>query len=431
MKFMIVDDSGSLRSLLKKRLLLKWPEAEITGYDPIREGRPGEDFPWHEYDIVFLDYDLGWKQETGLDWLPAIKRSAPAPCVIMVTGHGSEKIAVRAIRQGADDYLVKYDVVAEKLYEMVQAYLAQRKSSHSPAPLPPAAELAETGGRDPDPAGAGTITPAEKQSLVPRDLPGYKCITMLARGYNASTLLAERLADGKKMVLKVHDLPESGVGVTLKRFMQELNILSGIDHPHIIKVRDRGVAEQYFYYAVDYYPEGDLAGAISRGGITTAQAVSYILQIADGLAALHRAGILHRDIKPNNILFAGADTLVIADLGIAKDLASSEPLTAHGQIIGTPFYMSPEQIESKSIDHRTDIYSLGIVFYELLTGSLPFPGTSILEVAYKHAFDPVPSLPDRLSAWQPVLDRMLAKMPNDRYQDVEQFVHEVMVTGSG
>ncbi|MGH8121100.1 MAG: protein kinase domain-containing protein, partial [Gammaproteobacteria bacterium] len=405
--------------------------AGITGFDPLREGRPGSDFPWREYDIVFLDYDLGRKGETGIDWLPGIKSSVPAPSVIMVTGHGSEKIAVRAIRHGADDYLVKYDVVAEKLFEMVEACLAERKTLHGPAVTRPDVQQPESGGGRQDSAGTGAMEAAEKLPDFHRDLPGYQCLALLAQGYNVSTVLAERHADGRRMVIKVLDLPESGVNVPLKRFMQELTILSGLEHPHIIKVRDRGVTEQYFYYAVDFYPEGDLADAISGGGITPAQAVAYILQIADGLTALHRAGILHRDIKPKNILFADAATLVIADLGIAKDLASSEPLTAHGQVIGTPFYMSPEQIESKIIDHRTDIYSLGVLFYELLTGTLPFPGNSILEVAYKHAFDPVPPLPAHLSAWRPVLDRMLAKSPEDRYLDMEQLVHDVMVTGSG
>ena len=410
MKFLIIDDSGSLRSLLKKRLLQRWPEAVITGYDPLREGRPGNAFPWGTFDIVFLDYDIGLVQETGIDWLPEMKRSTNAPFVIMVTGGGSENVAVRAIRQGADDYLIKYDVVTDKLYEIVAEHLSQRLAGHHPVVTP----------------GAVATVPEPARW----DIPGYTNITELARKLSI-TLLAERLEDGKKVVLKVQNLKDDGSLILLKRFMQELNILSGLDHPHIIKILDHGVTDRYFYYAVNYYAQGDLAGAISRGGVTNDMARAYILQIARGLLVLHSAGIVHRDIKPSNILIADADTLVIADLGIAKDLSCAEALTSHGQVMGTPYYMSPEQINSKELDHRSDIYSLGILFHELLTGSLPFPGSSIMEVAYKHAYDPPPPLPQGLAIYQPIMDRMLKKAPEDRYQDLEQFIHDVTNAGSG
>ena len=429
MKFLIIDDSGSLRSLLKKRLLQRWPEAVITGYDPRREGRPGDDFSWDEFDIVFLDYDLGLKQETGIDWLPKVKQSVHAPSVIMVTGHGSENIAVRAIRQGADDYLIKYDVVAEKLYEMVEACLAQRQTTRNAPPNLPVAQQTDPRG-NPQDSGTDAATMAHTPESLRWDIPGYQCITEIARGL-ATTLLAERHEDGKRVVLKVHNLHDTGASVVLKRFMQELNILSDLDHPNIIKVLDHGVTEQYFYYAVDYYPKGDLADAIKSGRLTTENTVAYVLQIARGLAAVHSAGILHRDIKPNNILFMNADTVVIADLGIAKDLACTESLTVDGQVMGTPFYMSPEQIGSKVIDRHSDIYSLGVLFFEMLTGDRPFPGSSIMEVAYKHVFDPAPPLPAALAVYQPILDKMLAKVPADRYRDVEQFIHDVTNTGSG
>ena len=410
MKFLIIDDSGSLRTLLKKRLLQKWPEAEITGHDPLRDGRPGSAFPWETFDIVFLDYDLGLAQETGIDWLPDMKRSANAPFVIMVTGGGNENVAVRAIRQGANEYLIKYDVVTDKLYEIVAEHLAQRQTGHNPVVTP------------------GVVVPAPGSARW--DIPGYANITELARKLSI-TLLAERLEDGKKVVLKVQNLQGESSPIMLKRFIQELNILSGLDHPHIIKILDHGVTERYFYYAVNYYAQGDLADTISRGGVTSDKARAYILQLARGLSVLHNAGIVHRDIKPSNILIADADTLVIADLGIAKDLSCAEALTSHGQVMGTPFYMSPEQINSKELDYRSDIYSLGILFHELLTGSLPFPGSSIMEVAYKHAYDTPPPLPETLAIYQPILDRMLKKSPEDRYQNLEQFIHDVTNLGSG
>jgi ActR/RegA family two-component response regulator len=425
-KILIVDDAGSIRSLLKKRLLQRWPDAEITGYDPIRERRPDNAFPWGDFDIVFLDYELGLEQETGIDWLPWIKRTSPAPYVIMVTGMGSESVAVHAIRQGADDYLIKYDVVTDKLYETVEEFLSRRTAgtnSESELPVLNRADnekvLLATG------TGI-TFTPFDPASW---DIPGYKYIEKLARRLSM-TLLAERIEDGKKVVLKVQYLKEDSPVVLLKRFMQELTILAEIDHPHIIRILDRGITDRYFFYAVNYYPQGDLLGAIRGGGVTPAMARRYILQIAGGLSALHRAGIVHRDIKPSNILFAATDSLVITDLGIAKDLSCAEALTSHGQVMGTPFYMSPEQINSNELDHRSDIYSLGILFHEMLTGTLPFPGSSIMEMAYMHAYDTPPRLPEGIAIYQAVMDRMLAKVPEDRYQDLEQFIQDMSAINS-
>ena len=147
--------------------------------------------------------------------------------------------------------------------------------------------------------------------------------------------------------------------------------------------------------------------------------------IASGLLALHRKGIIHRDIKPSNILFKDADTLIIADLGIAKDLSCNEALTIQGDVLGTPYYMSLEQINGLPVDKRSDIYSLGIVLFELLTGNRPYTGESIMEVIYKHTSHDLPPLPDEVKDWQPVIDKMLAKNPVDRYQDMEEFISAV------
>jgi serine/threonine-protein kinase PpkA len=352
-----------------------------------------------------------------------MKRSRQAPHVIIVTGGGDERVAVRAIRAGADDYLIKYDVVTDKLYEIVEEHLPGQARTH---PAEPGADSIFSRENDSGKVANLPATPAPA-SL---EIPGYKIISVLAQRLS-HTFLADYLADGKKVVLKVQDLRENSSAVLLKRFIQELNILSRLDHPHVIKVLDHGFTDKYFYYAVDYCPQGDLAGAISRGEVTSDKACAYILQIASGLSALHAAGIVHRDLKPGNILFAGADLLVISDLGIAKDLSCAEVLTAHGVIMGTPFYMSPEQINGKELDQRSDIYSMGVIFYEMLTGRLPYQGSSIMEMALKHTYDAPPPLPEALAIYNPVMDRLLQKSPEDRYQDLDQFIQDVSKCTSG
>jgi serine/threonine-protein kinase PpkA len=178
------------------------------------------------------------------------------------------------------------------------------------------------------------------------------------------------------------------------------------------------------YYATEFMARGDLAMRLKSGPV--AEAVNFVAQVASGLTALHRKGIVHRDIKPNNILFKDEKTVVVADLGIAKDLSSSEALTLVGEILGTPYYMSPEQFNGRPVDPRSDMYSLGVVFCQLLTGAVPFQGNSFMEVVYKHNYDPMPALPAELSRFQPLVEKMLAKTPEQRYTDLSEFLADLI-----
>jgi len=406
MRFLIIDDDASLRALLKKRLQQKWPVAVIEAYDPLKSGVPDKNFPWENYNLVFLDYDLGLDDLNGLDVLTSIKQQANAPFVIMVTGHDSVDIAVKAIRQGANDYLIKYDVVTDKLFEMIDDALASGEISQ---------ELKRI-------ATSVQINSGQSQDW---QIPGYTCLSEIRKG-QSTTLLAERIEDKQRVVLKVLSIQDAKSSVVLlKRFALELNILADLDHPNLIKVLDHGVTPNYAWYATEFLAKGDLARRISQEKLTPHQIQNYILLIASGLLALHQKSIVHRDIKPSNILFKDDDSLVIADLGIAKDLACDEAFTIHGDVLGTPYYMSLEQINGSPVDKRSDIYSLGVVLYELLTGDRPFTGESIMEVIYKHTAHDLDSLPDAVKVWQPVIDKMLAKNPADRYQDLEQFISAV------
>jgi serine/threonine protein kinase len=324
----------------------------------------------------------------------------------MVTGHESVDIAVKAIRQGANDYLIKYDVVTDKLFEMINQALASGEISQDLKSIATTAHISSGPSQD-------------------WQIPGYTCISEIRKG-QSTTLLADRDEDKQRVVLKILTIQDAkSSAVMLKRFAQELNILTDIDHPNLIKVLDHGVTQNYAWYATEFMAKGDLARRIAQEKLTVKQIQNYILLIASGLLALHHKGIVHRDIKPSNILFKDDDTLVIADLGIAKDLSCDDAFTIQGDVLGTPYYMSLEQINGTQVDNRSDIYSLGVVLYELLTGVRPFTGSSIMEVIYKHTSHKLPPLPDALKDWQPVVDKMLAKDPGDRYQDLGQFIESV------
>ena len=424
MRFLVIDDSASLRRYLKKRLQDKWLEAEVEGYDPGRRGRPYDQFPWNNYDVVFLDYYLGFEKETGLDWIPRIKKKKPAPAVIMITGEGDESIAAQSIKCGADFYLIKYDLGSELLFETVLQAIADlaptAQDLWQQATVGQTGELNDTKPGETDESSQDTTTEVWK-------IPGYKVLEEIAGGNWSTTLHAKKKDTDSDVILKVQDIHEVTDSSLLKRFMQELNILSDLQHPNVVKILGHGHTDDYAYYVMDYLPNGDLASRIEKGEITVDKAIDYVIQIAKGLSVLHEKDIVHRDMKPSNILFDKDNHPVITDLGIAKDLSSAEELTARGEILGTPFYISPEQINGKPVDKRTDIYSLGVLFYEMLTGERPFHGGSVIEVAYQHAYDEPPPLPVELAAYQPLLEKLLAKNPDDRYESMEDFIAEIDV----
>jgi serine/threonine protein kinase len=147
--------------------------------------------------------------------------------------------------------------------------------------------------------------------------------------------------------------------------------------------------------------------------------------ITYGLDAIHSIGVIHRDLKPANIMFRGDDSLALADFGISKKLGGVTELTTVGQVLGTPHYMSPEQGEGKPLDYRSDLYSAGVLLYELLAGVKPFTGHTAAALIYQHVHSEIPRLPAELDHYQDIIDRVLAKNPDDRYQTAKEFIRDL------
>ncbi len=208
------------------------------------------------------------------------------------------------------------------------------------------------------------------------------------------------------------------------RFLKEAETAANLIHPNIVTIYDVG-QEQNHYYMVMEFLEGTLKDRIRSArnevtltrGYTPVSALKIVRQVASALDYAHKRGFIHRDIKPDNIMFRHDGTPVLVDFGIAKAMDATTKLTRTGMSVGTPHYMSPEQIRGQDIDGRADFYSLGIVLYEMLIGSVPFTASDYIAVAMKHLSEPVPTLPDYLSVYQPVIDKMLAKDKTARVQD--------------
>jgi len=180
-----------------------------------------------------------------------------------------------------------------------------------------------------------------------------------------------------------------------------------------------GVADDHAYIAMEYFPAGDLRKRM-REPMSIEQALDYAEQIARALAAVHEIGILHRDLKPGNIMLRNDGSLALIDFGLAKHVLRTADITAAGTIFGTPYYISPEQGHGDDVDARSDLYSLGIIFYEMLTKQRPYVASSPMQVIYMHRNSPLPEMSGELQRFEPLLHKLMAKEPKDRYQSAEE-----------
>ena len=253
---------------------------------------------------------------------------------------------------------------------------------------------------------------------------GYRIFSKIGRGGSSVVYLAERESDQKQVVLKILDASAGLDEVLLQRFVQEFDIISSIDHPNVVKIYDRGFSDRHAYIAMEYFPDGSLVEVIRRG-LNARQALSLLAQVASALREVHNRGVIHRDIKPGNLMARGDGSIVLADFGIAKRLDDNKGRTRHGELYGTPYYVSPEQIEGAPATAQSDIYSLGIIFHEMLTGQRPFEAESVSGVIALHVSAPRPKLPGDLAEYQPILDRMLAVAPRNRYKTAEELLEGI------
>src|SRR5438094_8228601 len=245
----------------------------------------------------------------------------------------------------------------------------------------------------------------------------------LGSGGMADVYLAEDQELGRRVALKLLDERHASDEQFVERFRREAQSAAGLNHPNIVSIFDRGYAEGTYYIAMEYLDGRTLKELLVTNGPTPVPiAIDYARQILGALAFAHRNGIVHRDIKPHNIIVGGDGRLKVTDFGIARSGASQ--MTEVGSIIGTAQYLSPEQARGSPVDQRSDVYSVGIVLYEMLTGTVPFTGDTPLEIAMKHLSEvPVPpselrdDVPDDLDL---VVLRALAKDPEDRYQTAEE-----------
>jgi len=254
------------------------------------------------------------------------------------------------------------------------------------------------------------------------NIPGYRVRKKIGEGGFAKVYLAEQTSLERDVALKIISSELVSDKQFCDRFIKEGKIIARMsEHPNIITIHDIGCHEGTYYMSMEYVAGGDLSDRM-KTGISAPRATEIIRYIALALSEAHKSGFIHRDIKPANVLFKADRTPVLTDFGIAKSLTAATQLTQAGFAVGTPDYMSPEQAMSREVDGRSDLYSLGVMYYELLTGTKPFTADDAFSVAVMHINEPPPPLPKALSCYQPLLDKLMAKEPEQRFADANVLI---------
>jgi tRNA A-37 threonylcarbamoyl transferase component Bud32 len=393
-KMMIIDGQADFRSLLMHHVTTHWPDAIISAYDPTEAGYLPDEFSGAGNDIILLGSEHGER-----DALKVLKQFSQNPAFPAVVYFGPKRDARAALKYGAAAFFPRLEVRHDALTVQLSDILVSRRRV----------------------ASTGSLFVGDERTGIHPLIRGYNFLEKLGATTHSSIYLAERESTGVKVVLKVlQQLPDVADNIgAFDRFLQEYEMIAEIDHPNIVHIYDLGVSDEHAHIAMEFIDAGDLKHRISAG-ITEPDAVRYLTQMASALDEIHRIGILHRDLKPGNIMLRSDDSIALIDFGLAKRMRLRMELTDEGEIFGTPYYMSPEQGHGNGVDHRSDIYSLGVIFYEMLTGEKPFRADTAMGIIYQHAQAPIPLLRPRFARYQAVINMMLAKRPEDRLQSAAE-----------
>jgi len=416
-RLLVVDQDVQYREWLRHHLGALCPDAIINVVDLSQLERSLKALAPIECDLLMLGASFGTSPEDpqarGLEALRLLRSHPGISAVIPVAEDGNELTAVRALQLGAVDYLPKKLLTSERLRTSVRVALNRIQRA-----------------RERNSAGRSRQTAAEASAASPslaalRGLiPGYTIRSAIGESEKAVVYVAASQQLGREVALKVSKI-EQDDSERLHPFEREFEAVQAVKHPAIVEIYDYGVQSGHEYLAMEYFPRGDLKSRLQKG-LSEDTAVHYVEKIANALRVLHHAGVLHRDLKPPNVMLRENDDIALIDFGLSRHVQGTLRNTRTGVLRGSPYYMSPEQALGESLDARTDLYSLGIICYEMLTGRKPYTGESAMEVLQQHVNGPVPRLPETLTHYQPLLDKLLAKSREERFESAEATITAII-----
>jgi eukaryotic-like serine/threonine-protein kinase len=381
-----------------------WPSAQVTTLRAGETAILSRLISEHTPDAVLLQADFANEalSDAVLSGMSQLLRLQPALHCILLAENGTEMSAVRALKGGAKDYLPLAKISRDQLLAAVGEACSKRRIAAQAAAI---------------------MANSENSSII--EVPGYSIVKEIATSNFSSVFLARSERLRRNVVLKVMTRGESERELgDAERFQREYEIISSITHRAIAEINDFGSVPGHLYLAMEYFPCGDLRDRL-RNPLSVDESLYYLRTIAEALRVIHVFGILHRDLKPANVMLREDNSPVLIDFGLARRSLDEIGNTGVGQVLGSPYYISPEQAQGQRVDVRTDLYSLGVMFYEMLTGQRPYGGRSAVAIMSQHTSSPVPLLPEATAAQQPLLDRLMAKQQSARYASADELLADL------
>jgi eukaryotic-like serine/threonine-protein kinase len=389
---------------LTHHVTTRWPDAEVTTVSGGQSPALTRFLDSREPDAAILQADFADESRANavLIHMTKMQRARPNLYCILLAENGDELCAVRALKGGAKDYLPLARISRDVLLGAITEACAKRRAAANP----PA--VVSAGGDD-----------------ASIQVPGYSILKEIATSNFSSVFLARSERLRRNVVLKVMNRGTSPRELDdAERFQREYEIISSIAHRSIAEIYDYGTQPQHLYLAMEHFPCGDLRDRL-RNPLSTEESLYYLRAIAEALRVIHVFGILHRDLKPANVMLREDNSPVLIDFGLARRSIEDAATTSAGQVLGSPYYISPEQAQGQRVDARTDLYSLGVMFYEMLTGQKPYSGRSAMAIMAQQSSSPVPSLPPPVAAQQVLLDRLMAKNLHQRYASADELLADL------
>jgi eukaryotic-like serine/threonine-protein kinase len=394
MRVLLIEEDARHCAHIRRRLIAWRPQAQLLVHSPVTQGALPAEFLAQGFDAVLLAGTWPGGGQ-GLNWIRELAaRPGFAPLVLLSGADAA--LAREAAALGAFSVSTQ-DLEREDFIRILNE--AEQRQVHARA------------------LWRSSIPGRQSQRFGEAFVRDYRCIRKLANGATTDLYLGESERDAALVVLKVardrrddNDQPIDA----FRRFLQEYEIVQRIASPAVVRLHDLGVSDEHAWLVMEYFPRGDLRKRMRRN-LSPRQALLLAASIARALAAVHAAGVLHRDLKPGNIMLREDHSVALIDFGLSKDAALSMDITETGTIFGTPHYMSPEQGHAEPIDERSDLYSLAVILFEMLAGHKPYRAENPMAIVYKHRKEAIPRLPGEFAALQPVLERLLGKQPQDRF----------------
>jgi eukaryotic-like serine/threonine-protein kinase len=398
MRVLLIEEDARHCAHVRRRLIAWRPQAQVVVHSPLAHGPLAPEFLAQGFDAVLLA--AAWPGGHGISWARELAgRAGFAPLVLLC---GADAAACSAAAALGVFSVTGEDLERESFIRVLIE--AEQRQTHARA------------------LWRSSLSGRETQRFGDAFVRDYRCIRKLANGATTDLYLAESERAGALVVLKVardrRDERDQPIDA-FRRFLQEYEIAQRIDSPAVVRLHDLGVSDEHAWLVMEYFSRGDLRKRM-RQPLSPRQALLIAASIARALAAVHGAGVLHRDLKPGNIMLREDHSVALIDFGLSKDAALSMDITETGTIFGTPHYMSPEQGHAEAIDERSDLYSLGVILFEMLAGHKPYRAENPMAIVYKHRKEAIPQLPRPVAAVQPVLEKLLAKLPQDRFADAQE-----------